>query len=250
MNIIKHIFITVLIFLCSSATAMASEPFTSTQKQAIEQIIHNYLLNNPSVLMEASKTLQEQHFNDAIQSNAKSLFHSAASPVLGNKLGTIHVIEFFDYQCPYCKKMREPMLRLIKHNPEIRFVFKELPIFGQSSQYAATAALASNLQGKYQIFSNQLLDTKSRLSKSTVDAEAQKAGVDITKMARDMTSIAIVNEVKETYRLADLLGIQGTPAFIVGRYPATNGKFHFFSGAASEAELQKAIDAVKKESSK
>lgn len=229
----------------SVAQAIAGD-FSPEQTKSIEKIVHNYLLTNPEVLMEASKSLQLKQVQSAIHRNAKKLFASSATPMAGNKRGSVNVVMFFDYQCPHCKRMVKSNENIMKQNPEVRFVFKELPIFGATSQFASSAALAAAKQGKYIQFHNKLMETKGRLSEDDVIKVAKAVGLNVDKMKKDMKSQTVLNELKQNYLLADSLSIQGTPAFIVGRYPSTGNNYNFIPGATTAQELQAAINQVKK----
>lgn len=223
--------------------AQAANTFNASQTQAIQKIIHDYLLSNPKILVEASQALQDQQVQNGIRKNAKALFASSVSPVIGNLKGQVSVVEFFDYQCPHCKQMTGNVDKLIKKNPNVRYIFKEFPIFGKSSQEAASAALASAKQGKYMAFHDALMETKGRLNMTKILAVAKKVGLNTAKLEKDMANPAIKAELRNNYLLAQELGIMGTPAFVVGPYPEVKGaKYGFVPGATTLAKLQGLIN--------
>jgi protein-disulfide isomerase len=146
--------ITSLSLIAISSQSMAA--LSSTQKTEIDQEIHDYLMANPEILIDMSKKLQDKMAKDqsakateAIKANATTLFNDPSSPTAGNKTGPVTLVEFFDYQCVHCAKMHPITLQLLKANPNIKVIYKEFPIFGKESEYAAAAALAANKQGKY-----------------------------------------------------------------------------------------------------
>lgn len=224
--------------------------FTPAQTQQIEQIIHNYLVKNPQVLVEVSQSLQQQQMAEmqkvaakAIEENKADLFSNPNSPVVGNPKGTVTLIEFMDYQCAHCKEMAPVIDALIKANPNLRVVYKELPIFGATSQYAAKAALAAVKQGKYAAFHEALMKDQNPLTKDEVTKLATAAGLNTDQITKDMESDTIAQQLKDNLRLAQALGLMGTPAIIIG---GSNGKGAvFIPGTANQQNLQQVISQVK-----
>jgi protein-disulfide isomerase len=143
------------------------------------------------------------------------LLHDASSPVGGNPAGDVTIVEFFDYNCSYCKRVAPTVKALIKSDPNIRVVYKEFAILGPPSVLAAKAALAAQRQGKYVPFHGALMSS-GRATDSTIAALAKNLGMDYGKLLKDMKDPAISKTLQRTYRLAGLLGINGTPAFIIG----------------------------------
>ena len=238
-----------LLFGAMGANAKAE--FDPQQKQAIEQIVHQYLVKNPEVLMEVSKALQLKQREDmmkqaesAIGTNGPALFDSS-SPMVGNKLGNVTMVEFFDYQCIHCKQMAPVVSELVKKDGGLRIVYKEFPIFGKSSEFAAQAALASQSQGKYLAFHDALMAAKERLSPKLVMKIAASVGIDTSKLKTDMKSAKVTKELKDTRQLAESLRLMGTPAFIIAKTPKgkykQGAKSFFVPGASSEDALQSLI---------
>lgn len=235
-----------------STTTFASDTFDATQKTAIQTIIHDYLVSNPEILVEASKALQQKQL-DAMQSNALKgimankdlLFASDGDPVAGNLNGKVTLVEFFDYQCPHCVEMMPIINTLIRTNSELRVVFKEFPIFGNVSSFAARAALASAKQGKYFAFHDAIMNARKRLSKDIILQIAKNTGIDIDKLQTDMRDETIEKTLSDNRDLAKALQLVGTPAFVVG--PTDTGEISenntsFVAGQTTEAVLQSAID--------
>ena len=242
-----------LITAMNSPVVMAADTDTMTdaQKKAIEKVVHDYLVNNPEVLIEASQALQQkqqqtmqQQAQAAIKDNASQLFNDSMA-VAGNPKGNVTLVEFFDYQCIHCKKMASVLSDLIKKDNNLRIVYKEFPIFGKSSELASRAALAASMQGKYQAMHDALLKQEKRLNEQLILSTAKSLGLNMAKLKTDMNSKAVTDALNANRELAEKLRLMGTPAFIVAATPA--GKLKegstpsFIPGAASEEALQELI---------
>ncbi|OGT36724.1 MAG: hypothetical protein A3F12_00375 [Gammaproteobacteria bacterium RIFCSPHIGHO2_12_FULL_38_14] len=234
----------------TTPTTQTQSNFTPDQVTALQKIIHDYLVNNPQVLIEASKVLQEQQEKKmedaamtAIDQNKVKLFGDANSPSIGSKTAPVIVVEFFDYQCGHCHQMGPVVEQLLNQDKNILFIFKELPIFGAQSTYAAKAALAAAMQSdsKYFKFHNLLLTNKS-YSEADVIATARKAGLNIARLKRDINSPEIDQQIRDNFSLAKAMNIPGTPVFVIANQAQT--KFEYIPGAATLAELQAEIKAV------
>ena len=138
------------------------------------------------------------------------------SPVSGNPKGDVTLVEFFDYQCGYCKRSLKPVKDLLETDRQLRVVWKEFPILGPVSRFAARAAMASEKQGRYLEFHVAVMGSRGKLTEDRVMALAGSVGLDIQRLRRDMEDPAIENYLDETIRLARVLGIRGTPAFVIG----------------------------------
>lgn len=192
-------------------------------KEAVEKIIHEYLLDHPEVILDAIKALEskeqaasEKAALDAIQANRAALEQNAASPVGGNPKGDVTLVEFFDYNCGYCKRTHPERSAAVKGDGKVRVVYKEFPILAPSSREAAKAALAANRQGKYEAFHTALMTHEGRLDTNAIRAVAKDVGLDLKKLEQDMGDPAIEAEIKANMDLAQKLGIRGTPGFVIG----------------------------------
>jgi len=205
-------------------TAMKSaEAFSPEQRAAIESIIKEYLLANPEVFLEVQTALesrmdeiQAKKIQTAIAAQAQEIYRSPDAPVAGNPNGDITVVEFFDYNCGYCKRAFGDLAKLIDKDPMVRVVLKELPILSKGSEEAARVALAAKAQGKYWQVHQALLTLRGQANEQTALAAAEKVGVDMAKLKSDMKSEAVTNEIARVRELAQAMGIQGTPYFLVG----------------------------------
>ncbi len=241
-----------LVLFAATLTAAAApghaqdkRSFTPQQQQEIERIVRDYLKTHPEVIIEAAKALeakeqeaQQQRVKAAIDANRDKLINDPDSPVMGNPKGDVTVVEFFDYQCPYCKKMTAPLNDAMAKDGKLRVVFKEWPVLGPESLIAAKASLASQKQGKYKEFHNALMDTKGRLNETVIMSIAEKSGLDIKRLKKDMDAPDVQDELKQNQALAATLQLEGTPAFVIGSQMAP--------GAISADTLKDMIDAARK----
>ena len=225
--------------------------FSDAQKTAIEQIAHDYLIKNPSILVDMSNELQKQQ-SIAQQNVAKQAITDNIAQVLGGTLsmagnpkGDVTLIEFFDYQCIHCKKIKPTIAQLIQKNPNLRVIYKEFPIFGKTSETASKVALAAGMQGKYSAFQDALLKIENKLDDTAIFDAAKSVGLDVSKVKTDMTSKAVTDSLASNEQLAEKMHLMGTPAFIIIATPGgqwkPNGMINFIPGAASEEALQNLI---------
>lgn len=197
--------------------------FSSKDRAAIEKIVKDYLLSNPEILYEVQTALelkmekeQAEKTKKAISKNAKDIYRHPDAPVAGNPDGDITVVEFFDYNCGYCKRGFQDIAKLIKADPKVRVVFKEYPILSEDSEKAARVALAAGLQGKYWDVHRELITARGRATEASALKAAEKVGADVEKVKADMNSDAVTNEINRVKELARSMGINGTPHFLVG----------------------------------
>lgn len=204
--------------------AAHADSFSPDQKAEIGKIVREYLLQNPDVLIEVSKELDKRQQDadnkkrdGAVSSNTQEIFHSGNDLVAGNPKGDVTMVEFFDYNCGWCKKGLPEVLSLVDEDKNLRLVMKEFPIFGEDSEYAARAALASGRQDKYWPFHLAMLGHQGKVTKAVVDQLAEAQGLDMKKLHADMADPKIAAVITENQKLAQALAINGTPAFIIDR---------------------------------
>lgn len=197
--------------------------FSATDRESIEKIVKEYLLENPEILYEVQTALeikmekqQAEKTKAAIAKNAEDIYRHPNAPVAGNPDGDITVVEFFDYNCGYCKRGFSDIAKLIKADPKVRVVFKEYPILSEDSEKAAKVALAAGKQGKYWDVHQELITARGRTTEASALKAAEKAGLDMDKLKADLESDDIKNEVERVKTLARGMGINGTPHFLVG----------------------------------
>lgn len=232
----------------TTAAPTNAASFSAEQKAQIEQVIHDYLVTKPEVLIEASKALQQKQMaevsnkaKEAITKNAASLFNAGQAPKFGNANGDITIVEFLDYQCGHCKTMSPVIAELIKADPKVQVVIRGLPIFGEASKTATKAVIASTKQGteKFVKFNEALLATNEPLNEKNIFAIAKKSGLDTVKLKKDMAAKEVEAQVNENFRLAREIGLMGTPAFILAKRDLS--KTEFVPGATTKEDLSALI---------
>jgi len=183
--------------------------------------------------------------NEEIHDKANQLFHNTSDPEAGNPKGHITLVEFFDYRCVHSIRMTEAIADLIKSNPDLRVVFKDFPIFGNLSVYAAKAALAAKNQGKYYEFHEALMLAKGELNKDKILAVAKQVGLDTDKLLVDMKSSTIDKQLKANQKLANSLSLNATPIFFIAKTNVTKSSpIDFVLGEVREQQLQLSIIKV------
>lgn len=203
--------------------AEAKAPLSSAQEEAIKALVKKYLIEHPEIIVEAMERLraerekkQKEQVKAALVAKRAEIYDDKASPTAGNTAGDVTIVEFFDYQCGYCKSVVDRLMKTVKEDGKIKIVFKEFPILGPQSVFAARAALAAKKQGKYFEFHNALMKLKGRVTQVSVFAVAKSVGIDTKQLAKDMRDPAIEKALRANFALARSLRINGTPAFIIG----------------------------------
>jgi len=205
-----------------------AQSFTDTQRSDIETIIKNYLVSHPEVLEEAMTELtkrqaaaEAQKHEQSISKNADTIFNSPRGVTLGNKDGDVTFVEFFDYNCGYCKRAMADMLDLMKADPKLKVVLKEFPVLSQGSVEAAQVAVAVRMQDptgkKYLDFHQKLLGGRGAADKARALAAAKEAGLDMAKLEKDLGSPEVKATLEENLKLAESLGMNGTPSYVIGK---------------------------------
>jgi protein-disulfide isomerase len=209
----------------ATPSAGSAEMSISPDRAAIEQIIHDYLMAHPEVVIESLRAgdarIKEQEAEQTraqIVKHRDELVRDAKSPEGGSPSGDVTIVEFFDYRCPYCKQVEPALEQLLKEDNGVRLVYKEFPILGPQSLIAAQVALAALKQSpqKYARLHAALMSAKGELSQDSILKAAETAGLDVAKIKADMSGKDIDALIKRNYDLAEALNIRGTPAFIVG----------------------------------
>ncbi|MBC8051255.1 MAG: DsbA family protein [Chitinophagales bacterium] len=212
------------IFLASAAilfTSVAAQPvlaqaFDDTQKKAIETIVREYLLANPEILVDVSAELQKRNEAKLAERRKpilKSLFAKETPYSVGK--GDVTIVEFFDYNCPVCRSAFEDIAKLMETDKNVRVVFVDMPIF-QDSPPIIQASLASAKQGKYFEYHRAMLAHKGRLTEVEALRIAKEVGLDVDRLKTDMNSPEIQAAMRENLKIAEDLGVNGTPAFFIG----------------------------------
>ena len=204
-----------LIFIGFAQTA----PAQSMTEDQIKQLALEAILENPDIIMQAVAILQQRE-QERAASGANTvrlqLESDPNAPNLGNPEGDVTVVEFFDYNCPYCRSAGQTLQALLAADANVRVIYREWPILGEDSVIAARAALAAREQGKYEAFHWALMNGEGRVTEAVIFKVARDLGMDVAKLETDMVSPAVEAHIALSNALAQQLGFTGTPAFIVG----------------------------------
>ncbi|WP_428662544.1 DsbA family protein [Reyranella sp.] len=221
-------------------TGLATAPATSGDKAALGRSIRDYLMANPEVLVEAMQELERKQDSQrdtvaqkAIQENRSALMSDPESPIVGNPNGDVTIVEFSDYQCPYCKRAHSAVKSVLAADSKVKLVFKDLPILGEPSRIAAFAALAARAQNKHLALHDALMEFSGKLDRDRIMEIAASVGLDIAKLQKDMDDPKLKVLIERNMALASALGVRGTPAFVIGN--------QFVPGAVDADTLKRMI---------
>ena len=226
------------------APSQAADAFSPAQRTEIERILREALVKDPSILRDAIEALQasekqqeEASARAALTANRAALI-DPADPVAGNPNGNVTIVEFFDIRCQYCKRLEAPMAELLKRDKQVRLIYKDLPVLGPASVLGAKALLAAQRQGAYERLRDALMHTDIPTTKDSIRAAAEKLRLDWARLSQDMDAPEIDARIKQNLSLAAALGIQGTPAMVIGDT--------LIPGAVDLAELRRAVAGARK----
>jgi protein-disulfide isomerase len=229
----------------TAETVLGSKP----GQHELEQKIRQYILDNPEVVLESVRRFQEreeaaqkQRSREAVNTHLRELHVGPSSVVAGgpsNQAEPVTIVAFIDYRCGYCKKAN-PTVTKLANAPGVRVVYKDFPILGPDSILAAQAALAADKQGKYEEFHRALMTTAASITPAALEELAAKLKLDITRLKKDMSSPEVEAALRRTHQLAEALGVQSTPTFVVGR--------DVLPGALTEEAFNAAIEAARQDS--
>jgi protein-disulfide isomerase len=224
--------------------SVGAAEFTPQQRKAIEEIIHDYLTNNPDLMLDVLQAAQDKLKGEsrekaaaALVEHRRELLEDPDAPVGGNPKGDVSLVEFFDYRCPYCKQVVPAIDALLAKDKQLRFVYKELPVLGPDSVRAARAALAAGKQGKYEAMHRALMAVKGQIDEPAIMKVAASVGLDVERLKVDMAAPEIDRALKANVKLAEALDIRGTPGFVIGD--------EIVPGAVSQDTLKQLIDAAR-----
>lgn len=207
--------------------AVGAQNFSAPQRAEIESIVKKYLIEHPEVLHEVMLELEKRQAvaeaekaKAAVASNASALYNSTRQVVIGNPQGDVTLVEFFDYNCGYCKRALSDLLDLMKGDAHLKVVLKEFPVLGEGSVEAARVAVAVRMQDKsgkkYLDFHQKLLGVRGQADKARALAVAKEIGMDMARIEKDLASEEIQATLQENFKLAEALGLNGTPSYVVG----------------------------------
>ena len=212
-----------IVWLILEMRSPPSDQVAGMPAEQFEGRVREYLHSNPEVIVEALQRLEtrkrsaaQDRLKAVLSDKAEDILRDPDSPVSGNPEGDVTLVEFADYNCPYCRRVAPLVTAVESSDSRLRIVYKEIPILGPDSVFAAKAALAAHRQGKYVAFHRALMDAKGVAAEGLVLAIAARVGLDVERLRTDMESPSIQVAIDKNLALARTLGINGTPAFIVG----------------------------------
>lgn len=248
-NYIRSGFLVLLMVAAfGSTSAIAEDTAPALDEKAVRQIVRDYLQENPEVIIEALREFERREEEARIAAQAEAmekyvwvLENDPAAPDNGVEDGDVTLVEFFDYQCGYCKRLFPSLVDIMENDQDLRVVFKELPILGPASTFAARAALASQKQNKYMEFHTALMDVRGQLSEAVIMTAAREVGLDTDQLVKDMQDPGIQQHLDRNRQIAEAIGVTGTPAMVVGN--------QLIPGALDKEGLKQIIESVRAQSS-
>ncbi len=232
--------------LAAGPPAARAAAFTPEQRAEMVQVMRQALHDDPSILRDALVAMQaddaarqDAENTGAIAAQHAALFNAPADQVAGNPAGDVTVVEFYDPRCPYCRQMLPVIAALLKADPQIRLVFKDIPILGPASVLEAHALLAAQRQGGYLRFQDVIMHNNATPTPATLRAEAEREGLDGARFEHDMGDATVQSRLDDNLHLAAALHVEGTPALVIGK--------RMIPGAVDLAELQQAVAAARAE---
>lgn len=222
----------VFLFSILPSPLLAAEPpeFSPAERSELEKIIREYILANPEIIPEAVAELQRRErlaeeiaVRKAVADNQQRIFNDGISVVIGNPKASVTLVEFYDYQCPFCRRMYEDVLRLSEEDPDLRIVFKQFPINDVPGEYptsllAAHLAMAADRQGKFEAFHRNVFvaSENEKLDQQRLFQIAESSGLDLKRLQEDMADPAVMKSIQDNILLAREIHVTGTPTYLVG----------------------------------
>jgi protein-disulfide isomerase len=204
----------------------------------MEAMVKETILANPEIIPEAINRLQQREVEKLLASNRTAIETPFAGAWIGAEDGDVVLVEFFDFNCPFCRQSIPDVDRLLKEDPGLKVVFRDMPVLGPDSERFARASLSAAEQGRYRRFYESAFQGQGALTQERLIRTVRAAGLDEARVARDLNSKAVVAEIEKNIELGRALGLTGTPSYVVGN--------QILSGAVGYAALKDAIDAARK----
>ena len=239
MKLLKSLGIMMMLGLSPSAIQA-----DTLSEDRVKELVYEAIRENPGIVLEAVEILRGREAeaqaaaqSDVLSNNRQILENDPNAPVLGNPDGDVTVVEFFDYNCPYCRRAKPAIQELLDFDPNVRLVYREWPILGDGSVFAAKAALASRNQGKYEEFHWAMMGMTGRAEEASVLRIAKEIGLDIEQLQADMESAEIEEHIQTSMQLTQSLGFSGTPSFVIGN--------NLVPGLVESAELIRLVEETR-----
>ena len=239
------------LIICSFLGIFAAPTLTTEvlANEAFEKKVENFLMQNPDVLARALENLQDYYaIEDAkrqrqsVLDNAEELYSSSSDFTLGPKNASVTIVEFFDYNCGYCKQVFPSLMKIVEENDDVRVVFKEFPILSENSRTAASYALALDGQLKFLTYHSKLMSSRGSVNPALLERTLKEIGVDVEAVKSRAADTSIAKTIDRTQALAGALGINGTPAFVI------NDEIH--PGALSADQLRELVAEARRPKSR
>jgi protein-disulfide isomerase len=242
----KTIATTALLGLVAAAFLMPQPARAELSRQDVEKIVEEFIMKNPEKILTAvdeyqRKSMQERQ-TSALAENKDMLFNDKDAPFAGNPDGDVTIVVFFDYNCGYCKKAFPEMDAILKEDKNVKLILKDLPILGPTSETAARWALAAHRQGKYYAYHAQLMQHQGPIDDAVLETLAKAAGVETIRQKIDMKKPGIMVEIEKNRLLANTMGINGTPGFVIGD--------EIIPGMVPKAMIMEKIEAIRAKAKK
>jgi protein-disulfide isomerase len=232
------------VWMMAPLNVSAADKTAPISQDALGEAIRTYLLENPDVMAAVFENTQkyliaedEKRQSEMLKKNSDALYNDERDFSIGSPDAPITIVEFFDYNCGYCKRAFPDIMKLTQKNPDVRVVFKEFPILGPASEQAARVALASKGDGKYFAIHQGLLNARGSVSGAALSSLIEKHGLNADEIVTRGKNKDIDAHIKDVRNLAQSLGVSGTPAFIINN--------QLFSGALSYDDMQSLIDEIR-----
>jgi protein-disulfide isomerase len=246
---LRPLAVALVVLAAAVPTFAAAQLFSPEQRGEVEKIIRDYLLKNPELLQEVIQEMERRQaqadadkHREAIKEHAEALFNSRRQVVLGNPQGDVTMVEFFDYNCGFCRKALADKLELIKADPKLRLVLKEFPVLGEGSTQAAQVAVAVRMQDKtggkkYLEFHQKMFASRGTVDKARALAVVREIGFDPARVEKDISGDEVRLSLEEAFKLAEALGINGTPTYVLSGQVVV--------GAVGVEKLREAINTAR-----
>lgn len=237
----RALYLSTALLFSFAATEAAAQGLTEDR---VKELVAEALRENPELVLEALQALEQRQAEEqaaaaaaVLTAERETLERDPNAPVIGNPDGDVTIVEFFDYNCPYCKRAMPEIEALLAEDPNVRIVLREWPILSEGSVIAARAALAARAQGKYAEMHDALMKMRGKLEADTVLRVAGELGLDDEKLQADMKAPEVEEHLATSMRLAEALNFNGTPSFVIGD--------QLLPGFVEKAELVEAITSAR-----
>jgi len=207
-------------------------------RAAMEQLVKDTILANPEIIPEAINRLQQNEVSKLLASNREAIETPFAGAWAGAADADVVLVEFFDFNCPFCRQSAADVDRLLAEDPKLKVVFRDMPVLGPDSERFAQASLSAANQGKYRKFYTSVFNGQGSLSQERLIRTVRQAGLNEREVARDLNSKALRSEIEKNIGLSRALGLTGTPSYVVGE--------RILSGAVGYDALKQAVDEARK----